>query len=70
MIKTIPESIFAMTVENYGDFLEQRRKLMAEKMKNYYYSLRVTKCLNFGLKRMKEMELTGQNIFSSMRIDL
>ena len=35
----IPESIFEMTVENYGEFLEQRRKLMAQKMKNYYFSL-------------------------------
>lgn len=35
----IPESIFDMTVEHYGEFLEQRRKLMAQKMKNYYYSL-------------------------------
>ncbi|MBK8661142.1 MAG: DUF262 domain-containing protein [Ignavibacteriales bacterium] len=35
----IPESIFDMKVENYGEFLEQRRKLMAQKMKNYYYSL-------------------------------
>lgn len=35
----IPESIFNMNIDNYEDFLEQRRKLMAQKMKNYYYSL-------------------------------
>jgi hypothetical protein len=35
----IPESIFDMTVEHYSDFLEERRKLMAEKMKKYYFSL-------------------------------
>lgn len=35
----IPETIFDMTVENYNEFLEQRRKLMARKMKEYYYSL-------------------------------
>ena len=35
----IPESTFNMNIDNYEDFLEQRRKLMAQKMKNYYYSL-------------------------------
>lgn len=35
----IPESVFDMTVENYGEFLEERRKLMARKMKDYYFSL-------------------------------
>ncbi len=35
----IPETVFDMTVENYGEFLEQRRKLMARKMKDYYFGL-------------------------------
>lgn len=35
----IPESIFEMNIENYTDFLTERRKLMAEKMKEYYFSL-------------------------------
>lgn len=35
----IPESIFNMTVENYDEFLEQRRQLMVEKIKNYYQKL-------------------------------
>lgn len=35
----IPESIFEGTVENYESFLEQRRKMMAEKIKNYYFNL-------------------------------
>jgi hypothetical protein len=39
MLLTGAAWIFDMTVENYGEFLEQRRKLMAQKMKNYYYSL-------------------------------
>ena len=35
----IPESIFEMTIDNYQDFLNQRRRLMAKKIKEYYYSL-------------------------------
>ena len=35
----IPQSIFTMTIEDYDEFLVERRKLMAEKIKNYYYSL-------------------------------
>lgn len=35
----IPQSVFTMTIENYQDFLEERRKLMAQKIKDYYYSL-------------------------------
>jgi hypothetical protein len=35
----IPESVFTMTLENYQDFLNERRKLMAKKIKEYYYSL-------------------------------
>jgi hypothetical protein len=35
----IPESIFSMRIENYNEFLEQRRKLMARKIKEYYFSL-------------------------------
>lgn len=35
----IPQSIFTMTLKDYDEFLEERRKLMAEKIKNYYYSL-------------------------------
>lgn len=32
----IPESIVSMTVENYDDFLADRRKLMAQLMMRYY----------------------------------
>jgi hypothetical protein len=35
----IPESVFTMTIENYQEFLMERRKLMAKKIKSYYYSL-------------------------------
>lgn len=35
----IPESIFTMNINNYEEFLVARRKLMAEKIKNYYHSL-------------------------------
>ena len=35
----IPESVFTMNIENYDEFLLQRRKLMVEKMRQYYYSL-------------------------------
>lgn len=35
----IPESIFTMNVDNYENFLNERRKLMALKIKGYYYSL-------------------------------
>jgi hypothetical protein len=35
----IPESIFEMNLENYDEFLRERRVLMARKMRNYYFSL-------------------------------
>ncbi len=35
----IPESIFTMNIGDYEEFLIARRKLMAEKIKNYYHSL-------------------------------
>ena len=35
----IPESIFEMTVDDYFEFLNQRRVLMAKKIKEYYQSL-------------------------------
>ena len=35
----VPESIFKMTLDNYDEFLKERRKLMAEKMRDYYFSL-------------------------------
>ena len=35
----IPETVLEMTTDDYKEFLVQRRKLMAEKIKEYYYSL-------------------------------
>lgn len=35
----IPQSVFTMTIEDYQEFLGERRKLMAQKIKEYYYSL-------------------------------
>jgi len=35
----IPETIFEMNVAHYDDFLQERRKLMAAKIKEYYFSL-------------------------------
>ena len=35
----IPASIFDMQACNYDEFLQERRKLMAEKIKKYYYSI-------------------------------
>ena len=35
----IPEDVFCMEVENYRDFLEKRRVLMAQKIRDYYHSL-------------------------------
>jgi hypothetical protein len=35
----IPESILNGTVDDYDEFLVERRMLMAEKIKNYYFSL-------------------------------
>ncbi|MCD7785903.1 MAG: DUF262 domain-containing protein [Oscillospiraceae bacterium] len=35
----IPEGFENMDVSDYADFLEKRRKLMAEKIRDYYYSL-------------------------------
>ena len=36
---SIPEEIVDMTFENYEEFLQMRRKLMAEKIKEYYQKL-------------------------------
>ena len=38
-INCIPENIVSMTHVNYEEFLLQRRKLMAKKIKNYYYKI-------------------------------
>ena len=35
----IPHNIFELDFESYPTFLEERRKLMAKKMKDYYYTL-------------------------------
>jgi hypothetical protein len=35
----IPKDIVLMNVDNYDDFLLERRKLMAKKIKEYYYKL-------------------------------
>lgn len=35
----IPESVLTMTIDNYDDFLKERRKLMAAKMREYYFGL-------------------------------
>ena len=35
----IPDTIFSMDIDNYDEFLTQRRVLMAEKIRDYYYSL-------------------------------
>ena len=35
----VPESIFTMTLDHFDDFLKERRKLMAQKMREYYFSL-------------------------------
>ncbi|WP_200895276.1 MULTISPECIES: hypothetical protein [unclassified Methanosarcina] len=35
----IPESVFSKNIKNYDEFLEQRRVLMAKKIKEYYLSL-------------------------------
>ena len=38
-INCIPENVVSMDIMNYEDFLLERRKLMAKKIKDYYYSL-------------------------------
>ena len=35
----IPESIFSLDINGYDSFLEERRQLMSDKIRNYYYSL-------------------------------
>ena len=35
----IPESFVNMTIDNYDEFLKERRKLMAQKIKEYYNTL-------------------------------
>jgi hypothetical protein len=37
--KGLPESIFTMTLDHYEEFLKERRKLMAQKMREYYFGL-------------------------------
>ncbi|MDD2999746.1 MAG: hypothetical protein PHV05_11845, partial [Candidatus Riflebacteria bacterium] len=38
-INCIPPNIHELTIEHYNDFLETRRKLMAQKIQHYYQSL-------------------------------
>ena len=38
-MNAIPYSLFKMDVDDYEDFLNERRKLMADKIKQYYHSL-------------------------------
>lgn len=38
-MNAIPENVFEMELPEYDDFLAQRRRLMATKMRNYYFSL-------------------------------
>ena len=35
----VPGELGEMEIDNYEEFLNQRRKLMADKIKNYYFSL-------------------------------
>jgi hypothetical protein len=35
----IPESIFSLNINGYDNFLEERRQLMSDKIRNYYYCL-------------------------------
>ena len=35
----IPESTAEMTIDNFSTFLELRRKLIAQRLKEYYFSL-------------------------------
>ena len=37
--KLIPAGFEEMDIADYNNFLEMRRKLMAEKIRNYYFSL-------------------------------
>jgi len=39
MMNCIPDTIFSMDIDNYDEFLMQRRVLMAEKIQDYYSSL-------------------------------
>lgn len=38
-VNCVPESIFNLTAEDYPEFLEERRRMMAQKIKRYYQSL-------------------------------
>jgi len=35
----VPESIFGMDIDQYEDFLKERRNLIAQKIKGYYFKL-------------------------------
>ena len=35
----VPESVFTMSISHYDEFLKERRKLMAQKMRAYYFGL-------------------------------
>lgn len=39
IVNCIPHSVIDMTIDDYGDFLLERRKLMARKIKEYYHNL-------------------------------
>ena len=37
----IPEEVETTTIENYDEFLQKRRHLMAQKIKKYYATLQI-----------------------------
>lgn len=39
LMNSVPQEIMTMKVDSFNDFLQMRRKLMAAKMKEYYFSL-------------------------------
>ena len=39
LYRDIPEEVFNMTLEDYSSFLDQRRLLMAQKIRKYYENL-------------------------------
>lgn len=38
-MNSIPATIFDMDIDQYDDFLQQRRQLMAQNIRDYYYAL-------------------------------
>ena len=65
----IPKTIFEMDIDNYEEFLKERRKMMAEKIKKYYLSLSTIQSKNIEEDYLNIIE-NGENDYAEFKSSL